>query len=202
MPPESLPAGWPARSSSAAHCRHQLDLFGEARAGEALVIAEGEEVFAAGEARVNGDFLGDPAEGLAGGAGAGVGAEDADLAGVGEDAAHDAADQRAFAGAVGAEQAEALAGIKTQGNTIDGGERAKALDEIRDFNGKLGYGGGRGCGGSHPTSWDARTDLSYAGTTYSARELVQSVGGFACSSGRLSRAARISSGTFHWRRIL
>ena len=117
------------------------DLLGEARAGEALVVAEGEEVFAAGEARVNGDFLGDPAEGLAGGAGAGGGAEDADLAGVGEDAAHDAADQRAFAGAVGAEQAEALARIEAQGNAIDGGERAKALDEIRDFNGKRGYGG-------------------------------------------------------------
>ena len=71
------------------------------------------------------------------------------LAGVGKDAAHDAANERAFAGAVGAEQAEALAWVEAQGDTVDGGERAEALDEIRDFNGKRGD-GWRACDSSHP----------------------------------------------------
>ena len=46
-----------------------------------------------------------------------------------------AADERGLAGAVGAEQAEDLAGRNGEGHVVDGGQRAKPLGERGDSDG-------------------------------------------------------------------
>ena len=101
-------------------------------ATEALVAAEGVEIFPATEQRVEGDFLRNPPDGVAGfGTFSGM-AEDADSAGIGLHASDDAADGGRLSCTVGPEKAETFAVLHFEGDAIDGRERAKALDERID----------------------------------------------------------------------
>ena len=106
----------------------------ERGAAEVVEGAEQAEVVVGGEFLVEGEVLGDVADLPLGGAGVGGDglAADFDATGVGaEDAAGDG-DRGGLAGAVGPEQAEALAGGDGERDVADGDEVAVALVDVVD----------------------------------------------------------------------
>ena len=98
-----------------------------ALAGKAVVAAEGAQIFLGGQARIDGELLRNPAQRRARSERAGRRAENCDAAGVGNDSAGNGADERALAGAVRAEQAQAFAGGERKRYTVHGGVWPKRL---------------------------------------------------------------------------
>ena len=121
-------------------------------AGESVIAAKGGQIFPAGEAGIESQLLRNPSQSRAGLGRIGRRAEDRDAPRIGDDAAHDGADERALAGAVRPEQAQTFAGAQFQRNAIDGRELAEALDQRNDFErdrfgeGRRGFGQSGGGG--------------------------------------------------------
>ena len=114
---------------------HELEELGGAGGGgggvEAVHAADEAEVFGCGETAEEGEAFGDDAD-LAldfDGVGGGVEAEDLDAAGGGSEEAGEHLDGGGFAGAVGAEEAEELAGRDGEVDVLNGGEVAEAAGE-------------------------------------------------------------------------
>jgi len=109
---------------------------GEPGAGKTVVAAEGAQILSGRETGIDGQLLRHPSKsGACGGRGCRR-TEDRDGAGVGDNTADDGADEGAFTCAVGAEKAETLSGAKLERDVVDGRDRAEALDESRDEEGR------------------------------------------------------------------
>jgi hypothetical protein len=116
--------------------RHELEELGGAGGGsggvEAVHAADEGEVFGCGETAEEGEAFGDDTD-LAldfDGVGSGVEAENLDAAGGWRKQAGEHLDGGGFAGAVGAEEAEELAGGDGEVDILDGGEVAETAGEI------------------------------------------------------------------------
>ena len=121
---------------------HEVEEFGGAGGGgggvEAVHASDEAEVFGGGEAAEEGEAFGDDAD-LAldfDGVGDGVEAEDLDGAGGGSEQAGEHLDGGGFAGAVGAEEAEELAGSDGEVDVLNGGEFAEAAGEAGGDDGR------------------------------------------------------------------
>ncbi len=114
---------------------HELEEFGGALGGggvvEAVHAADEVEVLAGGELAEEGHALGDDADVALDldGVVEEVFAEDLDGAGAGSEEAGEHLDGGGFAGAVGAEEAEELAGFDREIDVIDGGEAIESAGE-------------------------------------------------------------------------
>ena len=118
---------------------------GEGRVvGDAVYARDEVEVLADREVVEEPGFVGEKRELALGGDGIGgeIDTANADGAAVGGDDAGEAAERAGFAGAVGADEAEDLAGLNGERQITDGGEIAVAFGEARDFDH-----GRRTCGG-------------------------------------------------------
>ncbi len=114
---------------------HELEEFGGAGGGgggvETVHATDEGEVLGCGEAAEEGEAFGDDAD-LAfdfDGVGGGVEAENLDGAGGGREEAGEHLDGGGFAGAVGAEEAEELAGGDGEIDVLNGGEIAETTGE-------------------------------------------------------------------------
>ena len=104
-----------------------LDGAAQRFAAQALVLAEGFQVLAAGEQRVERQLLRGPAQLCAGGGGVGRLAEHLYAARIQPDAAGDAAYERGLARPVGSEQAQARPVLDFERNPGNRGQFAKPL---------------------------------------------------------------------------
>ena len=105
---------------------------------EAVHAADEAEIFGCGETAEEGEAFGDDAD-LAldfDGVGDGVEAEDLDAAGGGGEQAGEHLDGGGFAGAVGAEEAEELAGRDGEVDVLNGGEVAETAGEACGGDGR------------------------------------------------------------------
>jgi hypothetical protein len=106
------------------------DGFVERWAAQAMIAAEGCEILAAGKKRVESQLLRNPSQAGAGGGRTDWVTEDTNVAGVGMNTPHDAADESGFACAVWTEKAKAGRGRDFQGDAGDGSYRAEKLSDV------------------------------------------------------------------------
>ncbi len=98
-----------------------------------MVPAKGSQILPAREPGVESQLLRNPSQSRAGLKGTGRRPEDRDAPRIGNDAAHDAADQRALAGSVWPEQSQAFTAAQLQRYAVDCRYRTKAFDQRIDF---------------------------------------------------------------------
>ena len=108
IPPERFLTSSVERSVSVAQPRHRSTAPPAAHCPETVIAAERLQVFAASESGIERQLLRDPPEGVARRHGIGGRSENRDRASISPHATDDAANQRALAGAVGAEDAQAF----------------------------------------------------------------------------------------------
>ncbi len=107
---------------------------------QAVERAEEGEIFAGGEFVVEGDVLGHEAEAAFHGVGLGAhdSAFDAHFAAIGAEQAGNHGDGGGLAGAVGSEEADHFAGMRGEGDFVDGDEVAIAFVEPSDLEHGVG----------------------------------------------------------------
>jgi hypothetical protein len=94
-----------------------------------MIAAERPQILTASQPGIEREFLRNPAECAARSEGIGPGTEDGDAACVRDDAPHNAANQRALAGAIGTEQSEAFSSVQFECDAIDRRYLAEALHQ-------------------------------------------------------------------------